>query len=128
MRDIRSDLQERLEAVGRDKEEFKRRITELDSIEIAVKAVLKRENENFTAALPAHTERNLTAALPAHTERNLTERNFESFGTKDAVGSSFTARAAGNGFAAKDPVVNYAPKDAVGVVKPSHWGELKPGQ
>jgi hypothetical protein len=116
MRDIRSDLQERLEAVGRDKEEFKRRITELDSIEIAVKAVLKRENENFTAALPAHTE------------RNLTERNFESFGTKDAVGSSFTARAAGNGFAAKDPVVNYAPKDAVGVVKPSHWGELKPGQ
>ena len=33
MRDIREDLQERLDAIGRDREELKRRIADLEPIE-----------------------------------------------------------------------------------------------
>ncbi len=68
MRDIRADLQERLDAIGRDREELKRRIADLEPVEIAINAVLQRENENFAAPLPTHAE-----------------RAFDSFGAKDAV-------------------------------------------
>jgi hypothetical protein len=100
VRDIRADLQERLEAVGRDREELQRRISESELLETAIKALLKRETENYAALAPAPPE-----------------RNFGSFAAIEAVST----------FSAKDPVVSYAPKDAVGIVKPSHWGELKVG-
>ena len=109
MRDIRADLQERLDAIGRDREELKRRIADLEPAEIAIKAVLQRESETFAAPAAASTE-----------------RNFDSFDAKDAVGS-FSTSEMGNGFGAKHPVVNYAPSDAVNGVKPAHWGEFKVG-
>jgi hypothetical protein len=92
MRDIRADLQERLEAVIRDREELQRRISESEQLEVAIKALLKRESENFAVPPPALVDRSLSSFAP----------------TKDPMGS----------FAAKDPL---------GVVKPTHWGELKVG-
>ena len=82
MRDIRTDLQERLDAVGRDREELQRRISEIDQIETAIKALLKRESENFAAISPALVENDLG---------------------------------------------NFGAKDAMSVVKPGHWGELRVG-
>jgi hypothetical protein len=87
MRDIRADLQERLDAVGRDREELQRRITEIDQIEPAIKALLKRESENFGATSPAEVE-----------------RDFGSFGANDTMN-----------------------KEAMSVVRPGHWGELRVG-
>ena len=107
MRDIRADLLERLDAIGRDREELKRRIADLEPIETAIKAVLMRESENFAAPLPNHTE-----------------RTFDGFDAEDAVGSLNT-RDEGNGFGGKGTVVNYAPNDAISGVKPSHWGGFK---
>jgi hypothetical protein len=66
MRDIREDLQERLDAIGRDREDLKRRIADLETIELAIQAIFKRECENFAAPLSTRTE-----------------RSFESFGAKD---------------------------------------------
>lgn len=131
MRDIRTDLQERLDAIGRDKDELQRRISESEILESAIKSLLKRESENFSAAPP-------TAQV---------ERNFSSFGAKEAVSSfpvkepspsyapvaAYTpkdARESVATYAAKDAresVASYAPKDVTGVVKASHWGELKVG-
>lgn len=109
MRDIRADLQERLDAIGRDREELKRRIADLEPIETAIKAVLQRESENFAVSLPPDSE-----------------RKFDSFGAIDAV-SSFNTKETGNGFGGKEPMVNYAPMDAVSGVKLRNWGEFKIG-
>jgi hypothetical protein len=68
VRDISSDLQERLDAVGRDREELQRRISEIDHIETAIKALLKRESDNFGATSPA-----------------VVEKDFGSFGAKDVM-------------------------------------------
>ena len=87
MRDIRADLEERLDAVGRDREQLQRRITEIDQIETAIKAVLKRETDNFGTASPS-----------------VVEKDFASFGAKDAMN-----------------------KEAMSVVRPGHWGELRVG-
>ena len=92
MRDIRADLQERLEAVSRDREELQRRISELEPLENAIKMLLKREGENFAAPPQA-----------------LVDKSFSSFA------------------AAKDPMGSFPAKDSLGVVKPTHWGELKVG-
>jgi hypothetical protein len=92
MRDIRADLQERLDAVGRDREDLQRRISEIDQIETVIKALLKRESENFGATSPA-----------------VVERDFGSFGAKDAM--------------SKDDMS----KEAMSVVRPGHWGELRVG-
>ena len=86
MRDIRADLEERLDAVGRDREQLQRRITEIDQIETAIKAVLKRETDNFGTASPS------------------VETEFASFDAKDAMN-----------------------KEAMSVVRPGHWGELRVG-
>jgi hypothetical protein len=109
MRDIREDLQERLDAIGRDREELKRRITDLDTIELAIQAIYKREIESFTAPLSPRTE-----------------RGFKSFGAKDDAGI-FNAKEAVNGFDGQDSAVNYAQNEFVGGVKASHWGEFKVG-
>jgi hypothetical protein len=87
MRDIRADLEERLDAVGRDREQLQRRITEIDQIETAIKAVLKRETDNFGTASPS-----------------VVETEFASFDAKDAMN-----------------------KEAMSVVRPGHWGELRVG-
>lgn len=50
MRNIRTDLQERLDAVVREREELQRRLTDLDPVEAAIKALIKREDETFVAA------------------------------------------------------------------------------
>ena len=55
MRDIRADLQERLDAAGREREELQRRISELEPLEIAIRALFKRENETFAATSPAQS-------------------------------------------------------------------------
>ncbi len=107
MKDIRVDLQERLDAIGRDREELKRRIADLEPIETAINAVLKRENENFAGPVPTHTE-----------------RNFDSFAAEDAVGN-FNSIEAGKSFGGKEVVVNYAPADTLSGVKPAHWGGFK---
>ena len=109
MRDIREDLQERLDAIGREREELKRRIAELEPIEIAINAILQRENENFAASLSATAD-----------------GNFDSFGAKDDAGI-YSSKEVGNGFGGKSAVVNYAQNDLVGGVKASHWGEFKVG-
>lgn len=49
MRNIRADLQERLDEVVREREELQRRITALDPIEDAIKALIRREDETFLA-------------------------------------------------------------------------------
>ena len=107
MRDIREDLQERLDAIGRDREELKRRLSDLETVELAIQALFKRETETFTSPLPQRTE-----------------RSFESYGAKDD-GGVFNAKEGVNGFGGKEAVVNYPQYDAVGGVKASHWGEFK---
>ena len=107
MRDIREDLQERLDAIGREREELTRRIANLEPMELAINAILERENENF--------------ATPLATDA---DRNFDSFGAKDDAGI-FNSKEAGNGFSAKSAVANYVQSDLVGSVKASHWGEFK---
>jgi hypothetical protein len=109
MRDIREDLQERLDAIGREREDLKRRIADLETIELAIQAIYKREIENFTAPLSARSE-----------------RSFESFGAKDDAGV-FGSKEAVNGFGGKDAAANFIPNDLVGGVKASHWGEFKVG-
>ena len=95
MRDIRADLEERLDAVGRDREQLQRRITEIDQIETAIKALLKRESDNFGTASPS----NFGTASPS-----VVETEFASFDAKDAMN-----------------------KEAMSVVRPGHWGELRVG-
>lgn len=109
MRDIRADLQERLEAIGRDREELKRRIADLEPLETAINAVLMRESEKFTAPVATHTE-----------------RNFDSFPAEDAV-ASFNSIEAGKSYGGKEVVVNYAPNDGLSGVKPAHWNGFKIG-
>lgn len=107
MRDIREDLQQRLDAIGREREELKRRIADLEPIESAINAIYQRENQNFAAPVPPKDE-----------------RNFDSFGAKDDVGI-FNSKEAGNGFGGNCAVVNYAQNELVSNVKASHWGEFK---
>ena len=95
VRDIRSDLQERLDAVGRDREELQRRLNEIDPIETAIKALLKRESDNFGK----HESENFGAISSA-----VVERDFGSFSAKEAIN-----------------------KEAMSVVRPGHWGELRVG-
>jgi hypothetical protein len=107
MRDIRADLQERLDAIGRDREELKRRIADLEPLETAINAILMRERENFTAPISTNTE-----------------RNFDNFPAEDAVGS-FNSIEAGKSLGGKEVVVNYAPNDGLSGVKPAHWGGFR---
>jgi hypothetical protein len=51
MRDIRSDLQERLNVIAADREELQRRMTELAHIEDGIKALLQRESVQFVASV-----------------------------------------------------------------------------
>ena len=50
MRNIRKDLEERLDEVVREREDLQRRIADLDPVEAAIKALIKREDETFVAA------------------------------------------------------------------------------
>jgi hypothetical protein len=50
MRDIRSDLQERLDAVAKDRFALQAQLTELDHIETGIKALMQREGMLFVAA------------------------------------------------------------------------------
>ncbi len=108
MRDIRADLEERLDAVGRDREQLQRRITEIDQIQTAIKALLKRESDNFGAISPAG------ATSPA-----VVERDYGSFGAKDAMSKDAMSKDA----MSKDAMS----KEAMSVVRPGHWGELRVG-
>ncbi len=49
MRDIRSDLQERLDAVTRDREDLRQRLAELEAVEASINALLLRESAQFSA-------------------------------------------------------------------------------
>jgi Tfp pilus assembly protein PilN len=51
MRDIRVDLQERLDGLGADRQELQRRLTEIDRIEEGIKALLQRETVQFAASV-----------------------------------------------------------------------------
>jgi hypothetical protein len=48
MRDIRVDLQERLDGIAKDREGLQRSMTELDRIEAGILALLQREAEQFS--------------------------------------------------------------------------------
>ena len=73
MRNIRADLQERLDAVAREREGLQRRIAELDPVEAAINALMKREDETFVAAP--------LAAVPAPLAA--VEENIGGLGAKD---------------------------------------------
>lgn len=47
MRDIRRDLRERLDAVGKERKTLQARLAELDSTEAGIKALLNREERDF---------------------------------------------------------------------------------
>ena len=49
MRDIRSDLQERLSAIAKDRADLEGKLAELDHIEVGIKALLEREGFLFMA-------------------------------------------------------------------------------
>jgi hypothetical protein len=50
LRNIRKDLEERLDEVVREREDLQRRIADLDPVEAAIKALIKREDETFVVA------------------------------------------------------------------------------
>jgi hypothetical protein len=58
MRDIRSDLKERLESVSKERQSLQSRLAELDQIEAGIKALLAREDQRLSMGIavvgPAH--------------------------------------------------------------------------
>ena len=75
MRNIRKDLEERLDEVVREREDLQRRIADLDPVEAAIKALIKREDETFVAA-PLAPFAPLAPLAPV-------EDNIGGFGAKD---------------------------------------------
>lgn len=95
MRNILADLQERLDAVAKERIELQQRIADLEPVEAAIKALMKREDETFVSAPSAPVVATFSAPVVAAPPAPVGDNR--------------------DGFAARDSRI---------AVKPGHWGEL----